>query len=134
MNSKSWMPGAAWLIVLAFILFAIKASLGCGYDYVSSCATTLEIEVDGTVSGFQASTCSYLSLFNNHDFGPVNSLSITHLKSTTWESCNYTVMNARLHYRIYEQGTTPGDFICRATSTGTSLQLPSQWGESVPPS
>jgi GEVED domain/SprB repeat/Secretion system C-terminal sorting domain len=104
------MPAAAWLIVLAFILFAIKSSLGCGCGYVSSCATTLKMEVDGVESQFQVSACSYLTVFNNHNFGPVNSLSVTHLKSTTWESCNYTVMNARLYYRIYEQGTNPGAF------------------------
>lgn len=104
------MPAAAWLIVLAFILFAIKSSLGCGYGYVSSCAATIDVEVDGVNSGFQVSACSYLTVFHNHNFGPVNSLSVTHLKSTTWESCNYKVMNARLYYRIYGQGTTPGTF------------------------
>lgn len=104
------MPAAAWLIVLAFILFAIKSSLGCGYNYVSSCATTIKLEADGVESGYQVSACSYLTVFHNHDFGAVNSLTVTHLKSTTWESCNYDVMNARLYYRIYVQGTTPGTF------------------------
>ncbi len=100
------------LLLLSAILsfFTLQKSQACGYAYVSDCATTINIEMDGVTSGFQVSSCPYLTVFDNHGFGTVTSLSITHLKSITWESCNNNVFNARLFYRIYKQTASPGSF------------------------
>ncbi len=108
MNRKPLIPALAYAILSLFIWQNTNA---CGYNYVSQCATTMKIEVDGFTSGFQVSNCTYQTVFHNHNFGFVNSLSITELESTTWESCNNDVMNARFNYRIYKQTTAPGSFI-----------------------
>lgn len=108
MNPKS--PGGS-LLPLLLTLFSFQQAAACGYAYVSNCSTTMNIGVDGAVSGYQVSTCPYLTVFNNHDFGTVNSLNITEIKSITWESCDNNVMNATFHYRIYEQSATPGAFL-----------------------
>ncbi len=93
-----------------FSFFILQNTHACGYGYVTQCATTMDIEVDGNTSGYQVSNCTYKTIFHNHDFGTVSSLSITALESTTWESCNNDVMNARLYYRIYEQSAAAGPF------------------------
>lgn len=108
MNSKMLRNGI--MLLMLFSLFHQMKSLACGYQYVSDCATTLDISVDGFTSGYQASNCPYLSVFDGHDFGSVTSLSISKLQSISWESCDNFVMNARFYYRIYEQGGTPGSF------------------------
>jgi hypothetical protein len=98
------------MLLAAITLFAQIKSFACGYAYVSDCATTMKIEKNGVASGFQVSTCPYLTVFNNHNFGTVTSLSITELKSQTWESCDNNVLNARFRYRIYPQSGAPGAF------------------------
>ena len=108
MNLKSLLR-SRMLLALLTLFFQVK-TFACGYAYVSDCATTMKIEVNGAVSGFQVSTCPYLTVFQNHNFGTVTSLSITELKSQTWESCNNVVMNARFRYRIYPQSGSPGTF------------------------
>ncbi|MEO1258994.1 MAG: GEVED domain-containing protein [Bacteroidota bacterium] len=98
-------------LLAAFLAFFIwQNTNACGYSYVSDCATTLNIEANGNISGFQVSECPYLTVFNNHNFGNVTSLTITQAQSVTWESCNNEVKNALFYYRIYEQTTAPGSF------------------------
>lgn len=100
----------ACLAGVALLLLPSSMLMACGYDYVSLCASTMNITVNGNASGFQISNCSYLTPIHNHNFGTVSSLSITNVKSTTWESCSNDVMNAKLYYRIYEQTASPGSF------------------------
>ena len=108
MNRRSYFS-AILIVFLSFFFFG--KSIACGYAYVSDCATTMNVEVNGATSGYQISNCPYLAVFNNHSFGTVSSLSITNVKSVTWESCNNNVFNARFYYRIYKQNNTPGNFI-----------------------
>ncbi len=91
-------------------LFIQQKTMACGYAYVSDCATTVNIEVNGVTSTFQVSSCPYQTVFNGHNFGSPTSFSITQAKSITWESCNNNVMNAKLFYRIYPQSGSPGTF------------------------
>ncbi len=84
--------------------------MACGYAYVSDCATTIDIEVNGITSTFQVSSCPYQTVFQGHNFGSPTSFSITNAKSITWESCNNNVMNAKFFYRIYPQSGSPGTF------------------------
>ena len=84
--------------------------MACGYAYVSDCATTIDIEVNGITSTFQVSSCPYQTVFQGHNFGSPTSFNITHAKSITWESCTNNVMNARFYYRIYLQSGSPGAF------------------------
>jgi len=107
MNRQSFSSMLAGFFLSMFIWQNAQA---CGYNYVSQCATTMDIEVDGILSGFQISNCTYKTVFHNHNFGTVNSLNINGLFSETWESCSNDVMNARFYYRIYEQTATPGAF------------------------
>ncbi len=109
MDSKS-MLRSAWLLAL-FVLFYQQKTIACGYAYVSDCATSVDIERDGAITTYQVSNCPYQAVFQNHNFGTVTSLSITKGKSQTWESCDNYVMNARIHYRIYQQSATPGAFL-----------------------
>lgn len=95
----------AWLT----LFFQIETQ-ACGYQYVSDCATTADLNVNGLTSGFQVSNCPYLTVFHNHDFGVVTSLSISELKSISWESCDNFVMNARFFYRVYPQSSSGGAF------------------------
>lgn len=97
------------LLAIFAILTTIPLS-ACDYNYISGCATTLNIEANGSSNGFQLSDCSYLTVFHNHDFGNVTSLRITEAKSISWESCSNNVFNARFYYRIYQQNATPGAF------------------------
>lgn len=108
MNSKMLLHSA--LLSACLTLFLQTRTFACGYNYVSNCATTLDISVDGFTSGFQASTCPYLTVFPGHDFGEVTSLNITKLQSITWESCDNFVMDAKFFYRIYPQSGTGGAF------------------------
>ena len=98
------------LLAVLLSIFISGKSMACGYAYVSDCATTLNMEVNGAISGFQASTCPYLTVFHNRNFGTVTSLSITQAKSITWESCSNNVLNARFNYRIFKQSDAPGAF------------------------
>ncbi|MEZ4931999.1 MAG: hypothetical protein R2788_07760 [Saprospiraceae bacterium] len=101
-------------VILPFLM--VEKSTACGYAYVSDCATTLNIEVDGFNAGYNVSNCPYLGVFSNHNFGSVSSLSITRAESVTWESCSNEVLNAKFYYRIYQQTATPGSFsstVCR---------------------
>lgn len=109
MKSKSWVPLGAWLIVLGFLLWALK-SRACGYGYVSDCATTLSIVNNGTESGFQVSQCPYQTVFHNHNFGNTSNLVIHSAQIQTWESCSNDVLSGQLHYRIYAQSASPGTF------------------------
>jgi hypothetical protein len=95
-------------VILPFLM--VEKSTACGYAYVSDCATTLNIEADGFNAGYNVSNCPYLGIFSNHNFGSVNSLSITRAESVTWESCSNEVLNAKFYYRIYQQTATPGSF------------------------
>ena len=91
-------------------LFIQQKTMACGYAYVSDCATTIDIEVNGITSTFQVSSCPYQTVFQGHNFGSPTSFNITHAKSITWESCTNNVMNARFYYRIYLQSGSPGSF------------------------
>ena len=113
MNSRSCLRT---LLAVFSAFFIWQNTNACGYLYVSDCATTLNLEADGIISGFQVSSCPYLATFDNHNFGNVTSLTMTQAQSVTWESCNNEVLNARFYYRIYEQATTPGNF--------SSIELP----------
>ncbi|MBI5914692.1 MAG: T9SS type A sorting domain-containing protein [Bacteroidetes bacterium] len=108
MNSKRLLRSAVLLALTS--LFFQQKTMACGYDYVSDCATTIDVELNGVTSTYQVSSCPYLTVFHNHNFGSPTSLNITKAKSTTWESCDNNVMNARLYYRIYLQSGSPGAF------------------------
>jgi hypothetical protein len=75
MDSKS-MLRSTWLLALSVLLYPQK-TIACGYAYVSDCATTVDIERDGVTNTYQLSNCPYLTVFNNHSFGTVSSLSIS---------------------------------------------------------
>ncbi len=108
MNPARLLYGIGLSAILS--LFIQQKTMACGYSYVSDCATTMDIEVNGITSTFQVSSCPYLTVFPGHNFGLPTSFNITKAKSTTWESCDNNVMNARLYYRIYPQTSTPGAF------------------------
>jgi len=91
-------------------LFLQQKTMACGYAYVSDCATTIDLEVNGVTSTFQVSNCPYLTVFPGHNFGSPTSMNLTKAKSITWESCDNSVMNAKLFYRIYLQSGNPGPF------------------------
>lgn len=114
MNSNLLLRSGLLLALMGFLFH--QNSNACGYAYVSDCATTIDIELNGVTASYQVSNCPYLTVFNNHNFGSPTSLSITKAKSQTWESCDNNVMNARFFYRIYPQAGSPGSF--------TSFDLP----------
>lgn len=114
MDSKQLLR-SLWLLA-SFALFLQQKTTACGYAYITDCATTVDIEKNGTTSTFQVSNCPYLTIFQGYNFGSVTSLTIAKAVSQTWESCDNNVMNARLYYRIYPQSGTPGAF--------TSINLP----------
>lgn len=108
MNSTKILLGLG--LIAALSLFIQEKILACGYAYVSDCATTIDIEVNGVTSTYQVSSCPYLTVFQGHNFGSPTSLNITHGKSISWESCDNNVMNSKFFYRIYPQSGTPGTF------------------------
>lgn len=108
MNSTKRLLGLGLAAILS--LFIQKETLACGYAYVSDCATTIDIEINGVTSTYQVSSCPYLTVFGGHNFGSPTSFSITGAKSITWESCNNNIYNAKLFYRIYPQNGSPGAF------------------------
>jgi hypothetical protein len=97
-------------VAYCLALFNPQNLTACGYAYVSDCATTVDLEVNGVVSSYQVSNCPYLTVFHNHNFGSLTSFSVVKAKSQTWESCENNVMNARFYYRIYPQSGTAGAF------------------------
>ncbi|MEK7255201.1 MAG: GEVED domain-containing protein, partial [Bacteroidota bacterium] len=107
MNSKLLLLPMVIGMLFAFFLDETKA---CGYAYVSDCATSIDLEINGATTSCQVSSCPYLTVFHNHNFGSVSSFSIAKAKSQTWESCDNIVMNGRLRWRIYLQSGSPGAF------------------------
>jgi hypothetical protein len=99
------------LLVALFTLFSSEQAIACGYNYFSSCATQLDIKSNGVNTTYYVGTCTYLSNFQNTNFGTVNELSIGKILQLNWESCTNTVMNAKFYYRTYPTGTTPGNFL-----------------------
>ncbi len=102
-----------YIFPVIFCLFLNNSTkvFGCGYNYVSDCATQLSVEANGQTITFFAGTCTWLQNFQNYDFGTVNDLTLKQAMSLTWESCSNQVLNASLFYRIYQTGTTPGSFL-----------------------
>ncbi len=109
MNSNRLLCSIGLTAILALLIQA--KTMACGYAYVSDCATTLDIEVNGVTSTFQVSSCPYQTVFPGHNFGSPTSFNITKAKNITWESCANNVMNARFYYRIYLQSGSPGAFM-----------------------
>lgn len=109
MNSNRLLCSIGLTAILALLIQA--KTMACGYAYVSDCATTLDIEVNGVTSTFQVSSCPYQTVFPGHNFGSPTSFNITKAKSITWESCSNNVMNARFYYRICLQSGSPGAFM-----------------------
>ncbi|MFT4758072.1 MAG: hypothetical protein ACI9XO_000816 [Paraglaciecola sp.] len=110
------------LPIFYLLLWVLPSDLNaCGYNFVSSCNTILNVEANGTNTGLYVANCGYLSSFNNHNFGDVTSIVMTYAETVTWESCDNKVLNGKLYYRIYETGTTPGSFQLYTLSTLTLL-------------
>ena len=106
------MKNARLLLLLSVFIFSENTSplLACGYNYVSLCATQLEIEANNNILPFYVGNCTWLTNFNGHNFGAVTELKIHKGSNNTWESCENRVLNAKLFYRIYANGSTPGTF------------------------
>lgn len=106
------MKNARLLLLLSVFLFSenINPLLACGYNYVSLCATQLEIESNNNILPFYVGSCTWLTNFNGHNFGAVTELRLHKGSSTTWESCDNRVLNAKVFYRIYANGSMPGTF------------------------
>jgi hypothetical protein len=99
------------LCAALFFFFNVESILACGYNYYSSCATQLNIAVNGVNTTYAVGNCTFLTDFQNTNFGTINELSLSKLTQLNWESCTNNVFNTRFYYRIYNAAATPGNFI-----------------------
>ncbi len=98
------------LLVAAWLFFLPATVFSCGYAYVSTCAHRLDIVVNGNSMPFHVDVCTWMTDFQNHQFGTPSSLILSRANSNTWESCTNRVLNATLFYRIYLTGNSSGNF------------------------
>lgn len=98
-------------IVLSCTLFLLPVlSNACGYAYVSTCAHRIDFLVNSSQQPFHVGVCTWMTEFQDHQFGTPTTLKITKANNITWESCTNRVLNATMYYRIYLTGSAPGAF------------------------
>lgn len=98
-------------LVLTCTLFLSPIfSFACGYAYVSTCAHRLDFTINNVQQAFHVDACTWMTDFQNYQFGTPTTLQLSRANNITWESCTNRVLNATLYYRIYLTGSTPGVF------------------------
>lgn len=99
-----------WFTQLLLALMFLPLSqnlLACGFNFVGDCPNSIFFNINNTPDSFYVGHCTFGTHYEALQLGNLQSLQLTKIKGTTWESCQNNVTAMSFFYRIYPTAGNP---------------------------